>query len=127
MALVASTRPSGRVEPLTNPASQWASRISEWSVPGRFAFFVFKINSRGDVSEWFPGLQTQWVGDPFEQCDLFVGGTVAQWDSACYASLNRDHPHDCCVIYRTIHTMLSDFGFDMRGKRTSQAKKYYLQ
>lgn len=129
------------MEPLTNPCPEWAKQISGWSVPGRFAFFVFRIDVDYYCPEWFPGLETHWeeaepIASPvvlsdgsystYKRVGLFVGGTVAQWDSACYALLNRDSPHDCCVIYRKIHTMLS-IGFDMRGERTSQAKKFYLQ
>jgi hypothetical protein len=122
VALAALTRPSGRVEPLDSPAAHWAHTTSEWPVQGRFAFFVFQVRLCYDCAEWFPGLQTHWVEN-----DLFVGGTVDQWDSACYALLKRDHPHDCCTVFRFVYTTLTDFGYTLRGTRTSQAKKFYLK
>ena len=122
VALAASTRPHGRVEPLTTPESQWNKTIADWPIPGRFAFFVFKVDITYPCEDFFPGLQLHLNGES----GYYVGGTLDQWDSACYASLRSDKPHDCWVIYRRVHTILSNFGYSLRGTKTSTNNRFYL-
>lgn len=122
MVLVGSVRPIGRTVPPTSPDKDWANQISEWSLPGRFAFFVFKIGLDGPSEEWFPGLQIQ-----LADFGYYVGGTLDQWDSACYALLCTESPHDCCDIYRQIYNKLSSFGYTIRGEKTTQANRFYLK
>jgi hypothetical protein len=124
VVLVASTCPSGHVESSTLPQAQWCETTSEWPVPGRFAFFTFKITLPFDCTDWFPGLEQHYDWDKHE---LFVAGTFDKWDSVCYALLNRNTPHDLCRVYREIYTILSDFGYTMRGTKSTQAKRFYLK
>lgn len=114
--LVAATQPSGP------SLVSWAEQISGWSVPGRFAFFVFRIDLPYPCEDWFPGLQLQ-----ISESGYYVGGTLDQWSTACYALLNTDSPHDCCDVYRQIHDTLSAFGYSLRGSKTTQAKRFYLK
>lgn len=95
--------------------------ISDWSVPGRFAFFVFRVDIRYDCDEWFPGLEVH-----RDESAYYVGGTLVQWDSACYALLNDRQPHDCCRIYRAVYLALVGMGYTLRGKRSSSYETFYL-
>jgi hypothetical protein len=122
VVLVASTCPQGQVEPSTLPQAHWCETTSEWSVPGRFAFFAFRINLPYYCDEFFPGLETH-VGEDH----LIAAGSFDKWDSACYALLNRNTPHDICKTYRIIYTILSDFGYTMRGTKSANHKKFYLK
>lgn len=122
VALVASTRPTGRVDPLTSAEAQWCNRTSGWSLPGRFAFFTFRIDCEHLISDlWFPGLQTE-----TDESGLFAGGSLDNWDSACYALLKSSSPHDCCVIYRHVYTTLSDFGYTLRGTKSTNHERFFL-
>jgi len=110
------------VSTLVSPGEQWSKTTSDWVIPGRFSFFCFKVAVGYECYEWFPGLDLQ----PHEN-GYYVGGTVDKFSSACYTLLNTDSPHDCCKIYRTIYQAITSRGFEMRGERTSQAKKFYLK
>jgi hypothetical protein len=118
---VASTRPTGRVDPLSRPEAQWCKATSGWSIPDRFAFFAFQITIDYDCLEWFPGLEVQW-----QETELFVGGTVDKWSNAAYALLKSSSSHDCCTIYRTVHTTLSDFGYTLRGTKSTNHESFFL-
>lgn len=128
VALVASVRPSGRTESLTKPSIAWANRTSEWTLPGRFAFFVFKIDLPFDVTEWLPGVDLQWEGE-ISSDSLFAGATVAIWSEVCYTSLRKEllTPHPVCKMLRQIRDTIERHEYEMRGEKTTQAPKYFLQ
>ena len=123
VGLVASVRPHGRAESQSKPNSQWQSTISNWSVSGRFAFFVFHVHAPFPADDWFPGLELQQ-----SETGYYVGGSFDKWDSACYALLSSDMTCDpCCEIYRTIHNQLSSFGYTLRGTKTTNTTRFMLR
>lgn len=99
----------------------WASKIANWHLPGRFAFFVFHVQIEYIAENYFPGLELQLVEDGY-----IVGGTLDKWSNACYALLNTNSPHDCVMIYREVHNTLTDLGYSLRGSKTVQHDKFYL-
>ena len=119
--LVSSTRPK-RVDAPTPSDAQWCKTTSDWPLPGRFAFFVFRVYVPYSCDGYFPGLELH----VFEN-GYYVGGTVDDWDSACYALLNPDSPKDCVDIYRKVYETLSAIGWKLRGKRTTGLKGFYLK
>lgn len=118
VALVAATRSYG-----SPPLSNWSKTISGWSLGGRFAFFVFKVNLDYCEENYFPGLQTELVDGGY-----IVGGTLDQWDRACYASLSSNRvPHDHHEIYRRVYETLTNMGYTLTGERTTTAKRFKLR
>lgn len=118
VALLAATRAYG-----SPPSSKWPETISGWSLPGRFAFFVFKVSLGYCEENYFPGLQTELVEGGY-----IVAGTLDQWDRACYASLSSNGvPHDHHEIYRRVYETLTNMGYTLTGERTTTAKRFKLR
>ncbi|MCP4896265.1 MAG: hypothetical protein GY906_04755 [bacterium] len=122
MAIEAAARPSGRVEPLIPAEKQWQMQTAEWSLPGRFGFFVFRVTCDWDITDYLPGLD--WYRD---EDDYYVAGTVDKFDLACYSLLRTESPNDVCDLYRYIHTKLSDFNYALRGEKWTQPGGYVLK
>jgi len=118
--LVASVVPRA-ADALSSPDTQWKNTIDHWHCPGRFTFFVFQVEIDYCADAYFPGLQLQLYPDGYN-----VGGSLDQWDKACYALLNTGSPHDCCVIYRKVYKQLTSLGYRLSGKRTSKHENFYL-
>lgn len=108
---------------LSKPSpSYWATTISGWFIPNRFAFFVFHVQLQYCAENYFPGLELQLVDDGY-----IVGGTVDRWSSASYTSLSSNQsPHDCHDIYRQVYETLTGLGYKMAGERTTDAKRFKL-
>ena len=117
VALVGTVRATGQ-----SPHSNWSEQISGWSLPDRFAFFVFHVRIDYCAENFFPGLDLQLVEDGY-----ILGGSLDKWSRACYALLNTESPHDCVEIWREVYRTITGMGFTMMGKPTSQAKRFYLE
>lgn len=118
VSLVGSVRATGQ-----SPLSKWSQTISGWSLPDRFAFFVFHIRLDYCAENFFPGLDVQMVEDGY-----YVGGTLDKWDRACYASLSKDmSPEDCREIYRQVYTTITGQGYTMSGKRNTSNRRFTLK
>jgi len=122
VALEGSVRSTGRIEPLIPAETQWQKHSAEWSLPGRFGFFVFRATCDWDLGDYLPGLD--WYRD---EDDYYIAGTVDKFDSACYALLRTESPEDVCVLYRFIHTKLTDFNYALRGDKWVQPGGYVLK
>ncbi len=125
VTLAGSTRSTDRVDPLTSPDAQWCKTITNLSLPGRFAFFVFKVQCDWDIADHLHGLE--WSrSDSSDADDYILAGSFDKLNSACYALLNNDSPHDIQELFRYIYTKLSDFGYNLTGTKISTPQGFIL-
>ena len=106
--------------------AKWQSKISEWPLPGRFAFFVFTVLCEASCDDFFPGLEYH-VEEQGLLLKYTVAGTVNQFSLAAHELLRKGNPHDCCKIHRKIHAKLTKLGYTMAGEKTSNSSTYYLK
>lgn len=125
VTLAGSTRSTDRVDPLTSPDAHWCKTITNLSLAGRFAFFVFKVQCDWDITDYLHGLE--WSrSDDSGYDDYILAGSFDNFNSACYALLNNDSPHDVQELFRYIFTKLSDFGYNLTGTKISTPQGFIL-
>lgn len=124
--LAGSTRSTDRVDPLTPPDAHWCKTITNLSIPGRFAFFVFAVQCDWDITDYLHGLE--WSrSDCSDHDDYILAGSFDSFNSTCYALLNNESPHDIQELFRYIYTKLSDFGYNLTGTKISTPQGFILR